>query len=347
MKKTLFAFFGLLAVVQSMPAVSITLTYQDPLDTFFNAQAQFTLQKAADDVSAAITSSLAALNQDIYIGTNLTTTATVDWNLTYTDPNDGTTKITLNTFNFLADEVNLFVGRRTLGGSTLGRGGPGGAEFGLSGANIVAAQWPGAISAMESASNAGMSRGGPAVKTISGNFPFGGTDGFYDLNYGYAVSTISFDDTSPWNFDYNTLPGMGENDFYSVALHEILHSVGFGFGETFENEVSGTNWNGLAVAGLLGSGVDVLDVDQAHIKEGLTGNPYIDGVFNMGINQEALMDPTLTVGTRKYITNLDLAFIQDMGWQVVPEPSAALLLGVSTFLFVMRRRGRDSGNSRV
>jgi hypothetical protein len=41
------------------------------------------------------------------------------------------------------------------------------------------------------------------------------------------------------------------------------------------------------------------------------------------------MDPTITVGTRKYLTDLDLAFLQDMGWEVVPEPTSAALLLLS------------------
>jgi hypothetical protein len=40
--------------------------------------------------------------------------------------------------------------------------------------------------------------------------------------------------------------------------------------------------------------------------------------------QEAVMDPTLTNGTRKKVTRLDVAFLRDMGWQTVAYP---LLVG--------------------
>jgi hypothetical protein len=124
-----------------------------------------------------------------------------------------------------------------------------------------------------------------------------------------------------WQFDYNQSP-VGKNDFYSVALHEILHALGFGASDSWQAHVTGGHsWNGSQVVGLLGTGTNVLGVDDAHIAEGLMSARLSDG----GV-QEAVMDPSLTVGTRKTLTWLDLAFLRDIGWQtVVPEPSSWLL----------------------
>ncbi len=49
-----------------------------------------------------------------------------------------------------------------------------------------------------------------------------------------------------------------------------------------------------------------LSPDLAHWREGTA-----DG------GQETLMDPSITTGTRKLLTGLDLAGLADVGWQVI------------------------------
>lgn len=322
----------------SASAVSISLVYQNPSDPFFNTTAQATMNQAAADVSFAITTSLNSLTQDVYTGTNGSTTATANWSLSYTNPTDGTTQVTLPTFALGIDEIVIYIGSRDLPGSTLGVGGPGGAGIGLSGGGLQS-QWVGAVDAMEASSNAGMVRGGPVLGTFSGTSTLGSTPAGYDLSYGYTVGALAIDSLAVWNLDYSVLPTAGQNDLYSVAVHEMIHAIGFGIAPTWDEHVSGTNWNGSAVVDLLGSGVGVLSAGGDHIANGLTGTPLIDGVFQIGQSQEALMDPTLLVGTRKYLTDLDLAFLQDMGWevQVVPEPSVALLVLAGGIGFLIRR----------
>ena len=97
------------------------------------------------------------------------------------------------------------------------------------------------------------------------------------------------------------------------------------------------NWTGPAVANLLGSGVYVLESDGNHVKSGLQGFAIIDGV-QTGILQEVAMDPNLTQGTRKYLTDVDLAFLSDMGWAIIPEPSHTTLAGLSLFALLLRRK---------
>ncbi len=311
----------------SARAITVNVQYADLADPFFTPAARATLQQAANDVSFAITTSLAPLNQSSFTGTNASTDATVDWNFSYTNPGTGAPAPDVTTFNFLQNEFRIFVGSRTLGGSTLGRGGPGGVGIGLSGSGFEN-QWDAAVDNMEAASNALMPRGGPVLGELSGSFDFGAAPGNYSLQYGYAIGSLVFDDVSTWHFDYATLPGSGQNDFYSVAVHEIIHSIGFGTGDTWDALVSGTDWLGPEVAATCGCGQNGLHTDQSHIRSGLEGHPLIDGVFDLSSTQEAIMDPTLTTGTRKYITDLDLAFLSDMGWQTVavPEPHAIALV---------------------
>lgn len=326
-------------IVAGLPAsaISISIEYVDPMDSFFTATAQSTLQKAASDVSFAITTSLTALSQDVYVGTNGSTTATTDWSMKFINPNDGTSSVSLNTFNFAADEFVIKVGARNIGGSTLGQGGIGGIAR-STGASGSSGELIGAVVAMEAASNASMPRGGPLVGTSSGSLNFGATAANFDLDYGYALGALAFDKSKPWHFDYATLPSGSNNDFYSVAVHEILHTLGIGGGEIWTTNISGgVNWDGPTVINYLGSGTDVVDSGGGHIKSGLMGNAIIDGV-QTGTMQEAAMTPSIQEGTRKYLTNLDLAFLSDMGWQVVPEPSECMLLALSTLGFALLRR---------
>ncbi|MEI6862328.1 MAG: PEP-CTERM sorting domain-containing protein [Verrucomicrobiota bacterium] len=55
------------------------------------------------------------------------------------------------------------------------------------------------------------------------------------------------------------------------------------------------------------------------------------------------MDPSLTVGSRKFFTTLDFAGLQDIGWQLsaIPEPSTLVWAAVAGALGVgWRRRSR-------
>lgn len=56
------------------------------------------------------------------------------------------------------------------------------------------------------------------------------------------------------------------------------------------------------------------------------------------------MDPDLTVGTRKYFTELDFAAMQDIGWQVtaVPEADTWAMLLAGLGLISMATRYRKS-----
>ena len=53
------------------------------------------------------------------------------------------------------------------------------------------------------------------------------------------------------------------------------------------------------------------------------------------------MDPSLTVGTRKYFTDLDWGGLNDFAWTVtpIPEPRLATLFGLGVLgMLIFRRR---------
>ncbi len=353
-RKIQIAVLTLILGSQAAPAFNIVFDYSNDSSNFFgNTTAKATLEKAAADLSAAITTSLAPVTTDVYTGTNGVTTATFDWKLTYTNPTTGAT-VTLNTFTSAANTFTLYVGAQPIAGTTLGQGGTGGAGFSFGGSGS-GSQWTGAVAAAEAASNAGMGRGANVTfSSFSGSLALGGTPANYNVRTGPILGNLWFDNDSNndnviddavmlgnyWNFDYANTSFAGKNDFYSVALHEMIHSLGFGGSDSWDNEHSGTTWLGAkAVAQNGGSGAGLLASDQAHIV-----SSYSSTRLDTGAVQEAVMDPTLTQGTRKYLTQMDLAMLNDMGYQVVPEANtnAMLLVGLSGLLWLTRRKSAVS-----
>ena len=327
------------AVPTHATIVQMDYSYDAANGNFFgsNPTAKAALNAAALDIGNAITGSLGPVTTDVYSGTNGQTTATFDWRFNLTNPTTGIAT-TVNTFTFAANSATIVAGTRSLAASTLGVGGPAGGGFQLSGSGFES-EWVGAVAAAESASNASMRRGGgPVIGTLSGSSTFGATTANYSLRYGAMLGSLSFNSTSTFHYDHTTPVGVGENDFYSVALHEILHAIGFGVSDTWSSLHSGTTWNGSNVITLQGTGANMVSADGGHIADGTMSTRITDGAA-----QEAVMDPTLTVGSRKTLTQLDLAFLRDLGFSTVPEPSAILLvLAAALPLMLVRRRKMDA-----
>lgn len=341
MRKNFATFSALLFLASQSGAVTLVVDYTYDSGNFFgtNLTAKAALEAAALDISNAITSSLGPVTTDVYTSTNGSTTATFNWNVSFDNPTSGTAE-NLATFNAAANQITLFAGMRSLPGSTLGVGGPAGAGFSFSGGGQES-EWIGAVAGAQSLSNAAMLRGGgPVMGTLSGSSTLGATTANYSLQYGALFGALSLDSDvgTVWHYDHTTAVGVGENDFYSVALHEMLHAIGIGTSETWTSKTSGTNWTGTNVIALTGSGTNMLNAGGDHIAEGTLSTRISDGGA-----QEAVMDPSITVGTRKSLTALDLAFLQDIGFSTVssvPEPSRALflLLGMSIVASSRRRR---------
>ncbi|MDP1923576.1 MAG: PEPxxWA-CTERM sorting domain-containing protein [Thiobacillus sp.] len=143
--------------------------------------------------------------------------------------------------------------------------------------------------------------------------------------------SITFDSAGTnWHFG-TTTAGLDSNeyDFYSVAVHELAHLLGFGSSDAFRNLIS----TGIFVGAEAGS--IALSSDKGH---------WASGTLSLvnGVSQEAAMTPSLSNGTRKYFTELDFAAMQDIGWQVTPVPEAdtwaMLLAGLGLVGFAARRR---------
>jgi hypothetical protein len=167
------------------------------------------------------------------------------------------------------------------------------------------------------------------------NYRNSGSTSSYYMPWG---GSMSFNSGSNWYYDNNTSFTTGEiggsqNDFFGVAVHELFHLLGFGTGTTWTNLVNSGNFTGAnalaaynAYYSLSATGVP-LDLDGAHWTETMRSVSLATGASN----SETMMDPTLSIGTRKYPTTLDAMAIKDLGYAVntsaIPEPADTAVIG--------------------
>lgn len=260
-----------------LPAVFLQFDYSLDANNFFDPSIparRIALEAAGDAISSRLED---VLEEIIPHKDNPADT----WSAIYTNPATGVQE---STDDLIIGEsiVIVYAGGRQLG-STLGIGGPGG--FSASGTQA----WLDLI----------RGRGQSGALLTSGN----------ETDFSLWGGTIAFDIDTNWHFDLGT-SGLdsGESDFYSVALHELTHMLGFGTAASWDNQVSAGAFTGTAsVAEYDFSGNPPVHGDLSHWQDGLT-----DG------GQETSMDPTLLVGSRKLMTELDFAALKDVGWEVTP-----------------------------
>lgn len=247
---------------------------------------------------------------------------------------------------FEADKWTLFAGGRSLGSA--GEGGTG------TGTNLTTTFSDGA-SHLNRGFNSGI-----------GSLPLWG-------------GSITFDNDGDrdWNFSIDTASGLGESDFYTIALHEVGHALGLSLSFTdFTQNVSGdqfTGENALAAANA-DNGTSLTDIDlvsatnlhfadndgngssiladpdaiQSFIFDADSAN--LAGTVGADQLQDLLLEPIANnffdfgnpanSVSRFELTNVDVGALQDIGFTIIPEPSTALLAGLG--LFLMRNRSRRS-----
>ncbi|MFO0957964.1 MAG: hypothetical protein U0800_11135 [Isosphaeraceae bacterium] len=216
----------------------------------------------------------------------ITPSGSNSWSIAFENPATGATA-TLNNQPIAADTLWIFAGARPLTGSILAEAGPGDTSVNGSAAwrNLVLGR-----------GKAGALGGQPTAFA-----PWGGS--------------VTFNTSVNWflNADATGL-GSSQSDFTSVALHEIGHILGIGASPV---------WNRLSVGGLF-QGTNV-----RQYFDGPGSYPAIDPSGHWGASvvddgQSALMTPYIPRGTRKLATRLDMAGLQDLGWQVAIDVNGTI-----------------------
>ena len=259
------------------PTITIDLDYRFDTSGFFNDPArQAVLQLAADTLGSRLNDSLSAI---VPSGSNT-------WDAQFNAPDSGAAT-SLPNLTVPANTIVIFVGARVLpSGGELGEGGPGGLSANGS------QDWLDTVAARGQAGALG------ANSTQTDFGPWGGS--------------IVFDSTANWYFGQDaTGLGFNQDDFLSVAEHEISHTLGFGTAPSWSNLVSGSQFTGAASRAQFGGNVptDASGASAAH---------WANGTRDLGTAgfPRACMDPILPTGTRAAFTPLDFAGLQDLGWQV-------------------------------
>ncbi len=232
--------------------------------------------------------------------TAITPSGTNTWAAEFTDPATGQTVQNSNLY-VAADTIIVFAGGRDLEDSTLGIGGPGGSSATGSGTWLATVNRRG--------------QSGAALEQPTDFGPWGGS--------------VTFDTSgTDWHFG-TTTAGLEshEADFLSIATHELGHILGFGTSSSFDNFVNGDQFTGpKSVAYFDNGGNPPLAFDDSH---------WADGTRDEG--QETAMDPSIALGSRKLLTRLDWAALDDLGWTLTssntaPPPAVALSGSIPTFI---------------
>lgn len=243
------------------------------------------------------------------------------WTASFYSPTTGLA-LGVNNLSIPGDTVLVYVGARNLGAGVLATAGPGAssgtgtAQFGLD----VTYRGQDATGATSSSS------------TSTDFGPWGGSAAFNNTGINWF-----FDPTGS-----QTVPS-GSFDFYSVALHELGHVLGFGSSLSWDHYLasSPSRFTGVNTVTLNGGDVPVSTPDLGHWSSGTQS--FLPGTSTI---QAAAMSPSIPSGTRKVLTALDWAGLADVGWSVdasrfvgVPEPEeVAMGAGVLLLVFGMSRR---------
>ena len=353
-----------LALVQPLQALTIQISYEFDTNNFFDpgtadgAAARAALAAAANRYSEIITTPLSAVNST-NSGLGAVPATDPDWRIGFAHPGTGAPfEISAApsaaeddlvdagsapadrydpNFGIPADTWLLFAGGQAL--DVAGRGGTGtGTNF-----NPSLPDFPGVFLESGSVLNRGWKGTGGTYSKES--LPVWG---------GY----VSFDNdgSTDWHYDHTTLRSGTEADFYSVAIHEIGHALGLNINQSeFTDLISGGQFKGAGAIAALdadngtsgSTGINLVGGTDLHWEDGTYQSfPFDDGSApavgaDGKILQDLVLEPTanFSASERRFdLTNVEVAALKDIGWEVIPEPSSTCLTLLGFGLLARRRR---------
>jgi hypothetical protein len=174
------------------------------------------------------------------------------------------------------------------------------------------------------------------------------TDSSTNTDFASWGGTIRFDNDTDWYYGLDTDDiEFDQSDFLSTAMHELLHVLGFGLADSWNNLidvdvtynyqtvgsttyklVSGT-FTGDAASSIYPGGVplnEVLDIQNPQSPTVVTTYPdhfATDITAYPDSGEEVSMDENIILGTRKLPTVLDYAVMDDIGWELLDESSVS------------------------
>ncbi len=271
--------------------VEIQFNYDFDIQGFFSGtegtERRQTLEVAADFYEGFIIDNLSAINfgsGSANIGGN---NGSNTWTARFSNPGTGANE-QIQDLTVDEDTIIVYAGGRNI--SSLGRGGFGG--FSVSGSSDF-------VNLIQ-----GRSQGGVLTNPVTDFARWGGF--------------ITFDTDRNWHntTDLGSLDS-NEIDFLTVAIHELSHVFGFGLSTSWNNQIDNGNFTGSNSLAVYRSETDPnansipLQNDGAgHWTEGTSSLTREDKL------QETSLDPDISIGTRKILTFLDYAGLEDVGWEV-------------------------------
>jgi hypothetical protein len=291
---------GLALAGTASPALTITFDYTYDTSGFFSG-ANAGRRDVLEQAAAAYASRITdSLAAIAPSGGN-------SWQATFANPSNPAATVSLSNLSVAADTIVIYVGAASLGPGVLTQAAPGGytSNGNSTWLNNVAAR----------------GQTGALGSTPTDFGPWGGA--------------ISFNAGAAWHFDPSPAtvePFPGQHDFYTAALRGVGQVLGLGTAGSWFSDISGASFAGASVVATQGAAVP-LDAGKAHWSTGT-----LSTVVGTGLVQEALLTPGLATDERRYLTALDLAGLQDVGWAVVPEAPALAWSAVLGVLGVWRWR---------
>ena len=133
---------------------------------------------------------------------------------------------------------------------------------------------------------------------------------------------MSFDTTTPfgyprnWLFGLDSEPGPDEHDFFSAVLHEIPKVLGIGTADSWDAQVDWDDFtfNGPEAVAQFGGPVPLDSSAPDNPTHWAVGTQSIS--LASGDTRIALNTRVLPVGTREELTELDVAALADLGWEI-------------------------------